>query len=83
MTALRWILWFLDEVCSRCCFCSSPSYQLRRSDHSIPLLDCVSPSQTHIVVTGVTALTFLWTRSTHVAYFIIGAMGCNVTGELV
>ncbi len=37
--------------------------------------------QTHIVVTALTALTFLWTRSAHVAYFITGALATNITGE--
>jgi len=37
--------------------------------------------ETHIVVTALTALTFLWTKSAHVAYFIAGALSTNIIAK--
>jgi hypothetical protein len=33
------------------------------------------------VVTALTALAFLWTKSAHVAYFIAGALSTNIIGK--
>ena len=70
----RATLWLLDQV-------SPPSrlIQLRIPPILTPSHG-LTTAQTHIVVTGITALTFLKTRSAHVGYFIAGAVLFNTFG---
>lgn len=70
------VYWFLDQVGR---FWRLPL--VFRTDYTLLPRTCLL-LQTHIVVTGITGISFLYTRSAHVGYFIVGGLACNTFGTL-